>query len=77
MEIPRLFPVTVWNRDASKAEGPAAHGASLAATAADAARDADIVFTMLSDGSAVGQVLFEAGVAEVLKAGDDSRRLIP
>lgn len=63
------FPVTVWNRDPSKAEALAADGASLAATAADAARNADIVFTMLSDGNAVGQVLFEAGVAEVLKAG--------
>ncbi|WFU50661.1 NAD(P)-dependent oxidoreductase [Sinorhizobium terangae] len=63
------FPVTVWNRDASKAEALAADGANIAATAADAARDADIVFTMLSDGNAVGQVLFEAGVADVLKAG--------
>lgn len=63
------FPVTVWNRDPSKAEALAADGASLAATAADAARNADIVFAMLSDGNAVGQVLFEAGVAEVLKAG--------
>ncbi|MDK1373680.1 MULTISPECIES: NAD(P)-dependent oxidoreductase [unclassified Sinorhizobium] len=63
------FSVTVWNRDASKAEALAADGANLAATAADAARDADIVFTMLSDGNAVGQVLFEAGVAEVLQVG--------
>lgn len=63
------FPVTVWNRDPSKAEALAADGANLAATAADAARDADIVFTMLSDGNAVGKVLFGAGVAKVLKAG--------
>lgn len=63
------FPITVWNRDPSKAQALVADGANLAATAADAARDADIVFTMLSDGNAVGKVLFGAGVTEVLKAG--------
>lgn len=63
------FPVTVWNRDPSKAGALVADGANLAATAADAARDADIVFTMLSDGNAVGKVLFGAGVTKVLKAG--------
>ncbi|MGG2478563.1 NAD(P)-binding domain-containing protein, partial [Rhizobium sp. BR5] len=30
---------------------------------------ADIVITMLSDGNAVGEVLFEAGVAEALEKG--------
>lgn len=63
------FAVTVWNRDASKAEALAADGATVAALAADAVRDADIVFTMLSDGKAVSDVLFDQGVADVLKSG--------
>lgn len=61
--------VTVWNRDRSKAEALAAEGAVVATIAADAARDAKIVFTMLSDGVAVRNVLIDQGVAEVLKAG--------
>lgn len=63
------FAVTVWNRDASKAAALAADGAKVAATAAEAAQGAQIVFTMLSDGTAVGDVLFGQGVAEALKAG--------
>lgn len=63
------FAVTVWNRDGSKAEALAADGARVAATAAEAAQGAEIVFTMLSDGTAVGDVLFGQGVAEALKPG--------
>ena len=63
------FPVTVWNRDASKAEPLAAAGAQLANSPADAVDGADIVFTMLSDGSAVEDVLFAKGAAEAMKTG--------
>ncbi|GEO87440.1 MULTISPECIES: NAD(P)-dependent oxidoreductase [Alphaproteobacteria] len=63
------FAVTVWNRDPRKAEALAVDGAIIAPTPAEAARGADIVFTMLSDGKAVGQVLFDGGVADVLKTG--------
>ncbi|CAM5523837.1 NAD(P)-dependent oxidoreductase [Frigidibacter mobilis] len=63
------FAVTVWNRDGSKAEALATDGARVAATAAEAAQGADIVFTMLSDGNAVGDVLFGQGAAEALKPG--------
>lgn len=63
------FAVTVWNRDPAKAEALRADGATVAASAAEAVRDADIVFTMLSDGKAVGHVLFEQGVAAALKPG--------
>ena len=45
------FDLTVWNRDLAKAEGLRADGAKVAATAVDAVKDAEIVFTMLSDGS--------------------------
>ena len=63
------FAVTVWNRDGSKAEALAADGAKVAPTAAEAVRGADVVFTMLSDGTAVGDVLFGQGAADALKPG--------
>ncbi|MCX8998330.1 NAD(P)-dependent oxidoreductase [Rhizobiaceae bacterium BDR2-2] len=63
------FDVTVWNRDPKKAEALAGDGATVAATAAGAVKDASVVFTMLSDGPAVGAVLFDSGVAEALAPG--------
>lgn len=63
------FAVTVWNRDPSKAEALSADGATVSPTAADAVRGTDIVFTMLSDGKAVTDVLFDQGVADALKPG--------
>jgi 2-hydroxy-3-oxopropionate reductase len=63
------FAVTVWNRDASKAEPLAAAGAQLANSPAAAVKDADVVFTMLSDGPAVEDVLFTKGAADALKNG--------
>lgn len=63
------FAVTVWNRDRSKAEPLAADGASVADTAVEAARGASVLFTMLTNGGAVGEVLFGGGVADVLEVG--------
>ncbi|PZM14074.1 NAD(P)-dependent oxidoreductase [Rhizobium tubonense] len=63
------FPVTVWNRDVTKATPLAADGAIVATTALDAAKGASIVITMLTNGDAVGQVLFEGGVAAALTPG--------
>ena len=63
------FTVRVWNRSVEKAQALVEHGAVLAASPADAAKGADIVITMLSDGSAVGNVLFDMGVAEALEKG--------
>lgn len=60
------FAVTAWNRSTAKARALEEHGARVAEKAADAVRGADVVFTMLSDGAAVGATLFEAGVAEAL-----------
>lgn len=45
--------VRVWNRTAERAEPLSEHGAQVAATAAEAARDADVVVTMLADTDAV------------------------
>ena len=47
------FSVTVWNRTASKAQALQADGAQLASTAAQAAAQADLVFTMLEHGGVV------------------------
>lgn len=63
------FPVTVWNRDLGKAEPLQAAGARVAQSAAEAVAGADVVFTMLSDGSAVEDVLFAKGTADALKQG--------
>ena len=63
------FPVTVWNRDLRKAEALASFGGAIAQSPAEAVNGADIVFTMLSDGAAVTDVLFSQGVADALKKG--------
>lgn len=63
------FDLTVWNRDSAKAKPVAELGATLAESAADAARGAAVVITMLTDGNAVGDVLFSQGVADALDAG--------
>ncbi|MBZ9799373.1 NAD(P)-dependent oxidoreductase [Mesorhizobium sp. ES1-4] len=62
------YPMTVWNRTRAKAE--VIDGARVAATPEAAARDADIVVTVLENGSVVGQVLFgEGGAAYGLQDG--------
>lgn len=61
--------VIVWNRAPDKARALAADGARVAASPAEAVRDADAVFTMLSDGAAVADVLFAQGAADAMAAG--------
>jgi 3-hydroxyisobutyrate dehydrogenase-like beta-hydroxyacid dehydrogenase len=61
--------VSVCNRSRDKAERLAPFGATVHDKAADAARDAEIVITMLENGSAVEQVLFQHGVANAMKPG--------
>jgi 2-hydroxy-3-oxopropionate reductase len=63
------FGVTVWNRDRTKAAALVADGAVVADTAAQAVREASVVFLMLSDGKAVEAVLFAQGVAAALRKG--------
>jgi 3-hydroxyisobutyrate dehydrogenase-like beta-hydroxyacid dehydrogenase len=62
---------SVWNRTAARASGLAAElGAQLAASPADAAREADVVITMLADRVAVDQVyLGDGGVLEGVHPG--------
>lgn len=63
------FPVNVWNRTAAKAHPLADDGAQVAATAADAVRDANVVITMLEHGGVVRDVLETHGVREAMPAG--------
>src|SRR5690606_20411553 len=55
------YPLTVWNRDPAKAAPLAAAGATAAGSAAEVARDSDIVFTCLTDTAAVEAVVFGPG----------------
>ncbi|WP_189706732.1 NAD(P)-dependent oxidoreductase [Streptomyces anandii] len=55
--------VRAWNRTRAKAEPLAADGAQVAATPAEAVRDADVVLTMLFDGDTVLEVMREAAPA--------------
>ncbi|TWF58664.1 NAD(P)-dependent oxidoreductase [Neorhizobium alkalisoli] len=74
------YPLAVWNRDAEKARPLEAEGATLAASPAEAVKDAEVVFTMLTDAAAVASVLFDSGCAEALKPGAvvvDTSSIIP
>ena len=55
------FPVSVWNRTAARAARLVDDGARLAPTPADAAKDADVVLTMLADGAAVEGAMGDPG----------------
>ena len=46
------FPLTVWNRNPSRAEPLRQRGATLAATPREAAADADVVIAMVADDGA-------------------------
>ncbi|MDF1608089.1 NAD(P)-dependent oxidoreductase [Hoeflea sp. YIM 152468] len=63
------FELTVWNRDQAKAVPLIADGARVAASAADAVKEASHVITMLTDGAVVESVLFESGAAEAMSRG--------
>jgi 2-hydroxy-3-oxopropionate reductase len=63
------FDVHVWNRSPEKAEAVAADGATAHRDPAEAAAGADFIITMLSDGEAVADVLFERGVAARIRRG--------
>ena len=60
--------VHVWNRSRDKAERLASM-ATVHDSAASAAREAEIVITMLENGAVVEQVLFGAGVANAMNPG--------
>jgi 2-hydroxy-3-oxopropionate reductase len=61
--------VHVWNRSPAKAQALVAHGATAFDHPADAVRQADVVITMLQDGAAVHEVLFQRGTVDGLRPG--------
>lgn len=61
--------VSVWNRDRSKAERLLDAGARVAASPAEAVAGVDCVVTLLTDGAAVADVLFEQGAAAAMAPG--------
>ena len=64
------FPVTVYNRSPQRAATLVAAGAKAAASALEAARNADVVITMLSDDAATEAVVFgEQGILAGLAKG--------
>jgi 2-hydroxy-3-oxopropionate reductase len=63
------LPVTLWNRSRDKADALAPFGAKVAASAKEAAAEADFVITMLDSGPVVTEVVFGQGVAEALPQG--------
>ncbi|WP_230718321.1 NAD(P)-dependent oxidoreductase [Martelella mediterranea] len=63
------FTVTVWNRSPGKTAALEAAGAVRAETPALAAADKDVVIIMVTDGSAVRDVLFSQGAAEHMSRG--------
>jgi 3-hydroxyisobutyrate dehydrogenase len=61
--------VTVWNRTEEKARPLEADGAHVAATPADAARDAEVVLTTLADAPAVEATMIESGGLDAMSPG--------
>jgi 3-hydroxyisobutyrate dehydrogenase-like beta-hydroxyacid dehydrogenase len=72
--VPRLIAaghqVTGWNRTRAKADALVSEGMKIATTPAEAARDADIMFSILTDGPAVTDVaLGPNGISSGLRKG--------
>jgi 3-hydroxyisobutyrate dehydrogenase len=63
------IPTIVWNRSMEATRDLAEHGAQVAGTAADAARQASIVVTMVTDADAVLSVARDQGMLAALAPG--------
>ena len=64
------YPLIVYDRDRSKTEELASHGAEVAASIVQLAAGADVIFSCVNDGVAVGSVYFGAnGVLRGAKPG--------
>ncbi|MBL4615400.1 MAG: NAD(P)-dependent oxidoreductase [Magnetovibrio sp.] len=63
------YSLQVWNRTIDKVKGLEDLGAVVASSPGEAARSADVVITMLSNGEAVSDVLTSGGVAKAMKPG--------
>jgi 3-hydroxyisobutyrate dehydrogenase len=63
------IPTVVWNREAEATRDLAELGAEVAETAADAARRAEIVVTMVTDADAVMSIAHDHGMLDALAPG--------
>ena len=63
------LPLTVWNRSPEKTGRLAKRGAVVAESPQTAVAEADVVVTMLSDGPAVTDLIFDRGVADKIADG--------
>lgn len=63
------FPLTIWNRTASKADDLVRGGAKLAENPREVAERSDVLITIVSDPPAVEEVLFKDGALAALRKG--------
>ena len=63
------YTLHAWNRTPEKAQALQSEGAIVHNSPAEAVQTADILITMLKDGPAVQEVIFDGGVANALPAG--------
>lgn len=61
--------LTVWNRNAERAQPLVSEGAAMAVSPADAVADAEFVITMLADGYATATIVEDPAVLAALKPG--------
>jgi len=62
------FPLTVWNRTASRADSLVAAGAKLAASPREVAAASDVLITIVSDPPALEEVLWNSGANSAFSA---------
>ncbi len=61
--------VTVWNRSPNAAKPLAELGAAVAGSAVEAARDAEVLHSMLANDAAISEVILDGGVLDALPKG--------
>ena len=65
------FPLTVWNKTASKTKDLASKGAKVAGSPKEVAAQSDIIVSMISDGPALEAITFgDSGVLAGIKSGN-------
>lgn len=69
--------VIVYNRTPSRAEVLQSAGARVASSPAAAARDADVLITMVADDGAVQQIMFGAGIDRAAEETDGALAALP
>jgi 3-hydroxyisobutyrate dehydrogenase-like beta-hydroxyacid dehydrogenase len=63
------YELPVWNRTRARARALGKDGARVAESAAEAVRDAEVVFTMLMDDASLEEVLLKDGVLKAMRPG--------